>query len=816
MEGGHSSDSVRVVARFRPFNQHQAKTRGNEVDTHGRPAMSGKPITANSEDDDSFLLEFVDERSINLRVPAADKGGGKRKPVPYTLDRIFGADSTQDQVFADIAAPTVNDVLKGYNGTIFAYGQTGSGKTHTMFGVRGGPPELRGLIPRAAHAIFEGIEKLDDVVEVTITCSFLEIYREQIRDLLAPKNIGLKVREAPSGDVYVQGLSDEFVTSPDELLDVVAEGDKSRSVAATNMNETSSRSHSVLIVIVTQKCRDGSVKVGKLNLADLAGSERIAHTGATGQTLEEAKKINQSLSSLGNCINALTDKSRSHIPYRDSTLTYLLKDSLGGNTKTTLVICCSSDPYNGLETITTLKFGLRAKSVKNTAKVNKQKSVAELEAMVSNLRGELLLASKHNVLLRSLVSEMHAYAVASGYGDGAPHDPSSGAPPKLPPAALAAVSAAIDALREAAGKIPLQLSDADKLAAKSAAGTTDASDKAAAERERAAAAERTAAAVAAEEAKRAQTADTTAPDEGEDDDALSPWGAHDDDGEPFAEPDNRALSQAGGAAAMSLSALSESQFQDDVFRYQEKLAEADVRVRELTAANANLEDDLKALREKLREMSKQEELRLQKAIMDTTREEAPPGAARMQSVSALAKLCTPKAGGSLGLTVDEEDAEGGLELPESGGFGDGDDEDAASPWGADDDEGVAQQAEDLRQRVSNSELTMDQVAAAAAKDQKTIADLLAKNKDLQAQIAEMKATWTRYLDMVMESQLSSAADVKKAPKIVKPVRAKRSFMTGGSKPGSSVSSPLGAGARPSMGGLSRGVPLASPFSPKSP
>ena len=780
-----SQDAVRVVARFRPFNSHQAKTRGAETDEHGRPALGGRPITVATEEEDTFLLQFVDERSINLRVPAADKGGAKKKPVPYTLDRIFDANSTQEGVFKEVAALTVRDVLDGYNGTIFAYGQTGSGKTHTMFGVRGGPPELRGLIPRAAQAIFDGIDKMDDVVEVTITCSFLEIYREQIRDLLCPKNIGLKVREAPSGDVYVQGLSDEFVTSPDELLDVVAEGDKSRSVAATNMNETSSRSHSVLIVIVTQKSRDGSVKVGKLNLADLAGSERIAHTGATGQTLEEAKKINQSLSSLGNCINALTDRTRTHIPYRDSTLTYLLKDSLGGNTKTTLMICCSSDPYNGLETISTLKFGLRAKNVKNTAKVNKQKSVAELEAMVANLRGELLQSSKHNVLLRSLINEMHAHAVASGYGEGAPRDPTSGPPPTLPPAAVAAVNAAIDALREAAGKIPLQISDADKAAAKSAASGMTAADDAA--RERAAAAAR----AAAEEAKRAAGAAGAGADD--DDDNLSPWDARDADGEPFTEPDARALSAAGGATAMSLSALSDSQYHGDIFRYQEKLAEAEVKVRELAAAKQNLEDDLKSVREKLVEMSKQEELRLQKTMLANVQES--PSLRPVSAMSALAKLCsTPKSGSAaaaaspsharaaMSLSIDEEPVEEAE--PEDdydgGGFGaDEGDEDVASPWGADDDDedAVAQHAEEIKQKVNNSELTMDQVTAAAARDQRTIAELVSKNSELEAKIAEMKATWTRYLDMVMESQMP--AEVKKTPKIVKPVRAKRSFVGAG-------------------------------------
>ncbi len=835
---GNNNDTVRVVCRFRPFNTHQAKTRGNEVDDKGRPVVGARAISAAEEEENAFSLSFLDDKTINLRVPAAEKGSSaKKKPVPYTLDRMFPPTCSQDDVFNEVAALTVKDVLDGYNGTIFAYGQTGSGKTHTMFGVRGGPPELRGLIPRAAHAIFEGIEKLDDVVEVTITCSFLEIYREQIRDLLAPKNIGLKVRETPNGDVYVQGLSDEFVTSPDELLDVVAEGDKARSVAATNMNETSSRSHSVLIVVVTQKCRDGSVKVGKLNLADLAGSERIAHTGATGQTLEEAKKINQSLSSLGNCINALTDSKRTHIPYRDSTLTYLLKDSLGGNTKTTLLICCSSDPYNGLETISTLKFGMRAKNVKNTAKVNKQKSVAELEAMVAHLRGELLTASKFNVLLRSLIIEMHAHAVAHNYGEGAPRDPSAGPPPALPPAGVAAVNTAIDSLREAAGKIPLQLTDADKAAAKAAASgeaaaapAAAAATKAAGESETKAADDADSSAAAKDDAgpESAASSDAAAAaepaakaDKGESSDEVLSAAWADGEGDSAlvlatAEPDDKALSAAGTATALTIEALEESH-KDEVFRYQEKIAEAEVRIRVLETAKLNLEDDLKTVQEKLHELQKQEELRLQKTIMDM--KQSAPAVTHTRSTSALAKLCgTPKGAAAPALpqpTVaegeehgDEDDEYGSAEM--------------ASPWGAegegdahdedeeeDDVEAVKRHAEELTQKMGSNELSMEHVAAAAIRDQKTIASLVAKNAKLEKQVAEMKATWTRYLDMVMESQLSAGNETKKAPKIVKPVRAKRSFLTGGGA----------GGARPGFGTLGRSgtlsSPLASPFSPKT-
>jgi len=187
--------------------------------------------------------------------------------------------------------------------------------------------DLRGVIPRAADALFSGIADSEDLDEVTIKCSFCEIYMEGIRDLLQPKSKGLKIRELPTGEVYVQNLSEQYVASAAEILSLLGAGEKNRSTAATEMNEVSSRSHSVLIVVVSMKLKDGTARVGKLNLADLAGSERVERTNASGSTLEEAKKINQSLSALGNCINALTDAKRTHTPFRDSVLTFLLKVS---------------------------------------------------------------------------------------------------------------------------------------------------------------------------------------------------------------------------------------------------------------------------------------------------------------------------------------------------------------------------------------------------------------------------------------------------------------------------------------------------------
>ncbi|KAN0036891.1 hypothetical protein ACTFIV_002211 [Dictyostelium citrinum] len=214
----------------------------------------------------------------------------------------------------------------------------------------------------------------------------------------------LKIRESKSQGIYVEGLTEEYVASEEDIMDLIGVGEASRSVAKTNMNQRSSRSHSILIIAIEQKSSDGSKKRGKLNLVDLAGSEKVSKTGAEGIVLEQAKKINQSLSLLGNCIHALTDSKREHIPFRDSKLTRLLQDSLGGNTKTTLLVTASPHFNNVDETISTLKFGARAKSIKNNVKVNQEKSAAELQIIVNALTKELSILKVYSISLENLVN----------------------------------------------------------------------------------------------------------------------------------------------------------------------------------------------------------------------------------------------------------------------------------------------------------------------------------------------------------------------------------------------------------------------------
>lgn len=224
--------------------------------------------------------------------------------------------------------------------------------------------EERGVIPRMVKGFFDTIADQPEDIEFSIKVSFLEIYNEKIKDLLDPKKNNLKIHETKQGGIYVKDMTESYVGNEDEVYAILKIGNENRSIGCTNMNKQSSRSHSVFILQVEQKnLTDFSQKTGKIYLVDLAGSERISKTGAEGQTLTEAQNINKSLAALGGVINALTDGKASHVPYRDSKLTRLLQESLGGNSKTSLIITCSPSIFNEEETKSTLKFGKRAKQI---------------------------------------------------------------------------------------------------------------------------------------------------------------------------------------------------------------------------------------------------------------------------------------------------------------------------------------------------------------------------------------------------------------------------------------------------------------------
>lgn len=265
-------------------------------------------------------------------------------------------------------------------------GQTSSGKTYIMEGPNIRDAQLKGIIPRTVEALFAGVSEADENIEFCFKVSYVEIYCEKVRDLLDNHRVktNLMIREDVNRGIYIAGVTEEYVTSEEELLAIMNAGALNRAVAATGMNEGSSRSHSVFSITVTQRdISNASTKSGKLVLVDLAGSETVRKTNASGQQLEEAKMINKSLSALGLVINALTDEKASHIPYRDSKLTRILQDSLGGNSKTALIVACSPSSYNGTETVSTLRFGMRAKSIQNKVTVNLTRSVEELEDLLS-------------------------------------------------------------------------------------------------------------------------------------------------------------------------------------------------------------------------------------------------------------------------------------------------------------------------------------------------------------------------------------------------------------------------------------------------
>ncbi|KNE58285.1 hypothetical protein AMAG_05094 [Allomyces macrogynus ATCC 38327] len=297
------------------------------------------------------------------------------------------------------------EVLKGYNGTVFAYGQTGSGKTYTMMGSNIDDEANKGVIPRISEQIFDSIVEAPSNLEFTVKVSYIEIYMEKIRDLLNPTNDNLPVHEDKQRGVYVKGLLEVYVASVGEVFEVMRRGQSARIVAYTAMNAESSRSHSIFVITINQKdLTNGSNRSGRLYLVDLAGSEKVGKTGASGQTLEEAKMINKSLTALGMVINALTDGKSKHVPYRDSKLTRILQESLGGNSRTTLIINSSPSSFNEAETLSTLRFGMRAKSIKNKAKINAELSANELKALLKKSELQIVSFKDYIVALEGEVS----------------------------------------------------------------------------------------------------------------------------------------------------------------------------------------------------------------------------------------------------------------------------------------------------------------------------------------------------------------------------------------------------------------------------
>ncbi|KAH7725450.1 Kinesin [Aphelenchoides avenae] len=363
LAGSGPSEAVKVIVRCRPLSQMEI------AQGHG-----------------SIVAMDTERGVVEVKNPKEQDS----PPKCFTFDAIYDQNSKQMDLYYETFRELVDSVLNGFNGTIFAYGQTGTGKTFTMEGVRE-DPDLRGVIPNAIDHIFRHISESTNQ-QYLVRASYLEIYQEEIRDLLDRKGEKrrLELKERPDTGVYVKDLTSFVTKSAEEIVHVMTVGNMNRSVGRTNMNEHSSRSHAIFIITVecSEQGEDGEnhIRVGRLNLVDLAGSERQSKTGAEGERFKEATKINLSLSALGNVISALVDGKSAHIPYRDSKLTRLLQDSLGGNSKTVMVANIGPASYNYDETLSTLRYANRAKSIKNKPRINEDPK----DALLREFQDEIL------------------------------------------------------------------------------------------------------------------------------------------------------------------------------------------------------------------------------------------------------------------------------------------------------------------------------------------------------------------------------------------------------------------------------------------
>ncbi|KAJ8735802.1 hypothetical protein PYW07_007422 [Mythimna separata] len=391
-----ATDKIKVAVRVRPFNRREL-----ELGTQ-------------------CVVEMENMQTI-LQIPQSAHEKERKQPKTFAFDHCFYSldpslphFASQKTVFECLGRDILDNAFDGYNACIFAYGQTGSGKSYTMMGSPGA--DEGGIIPRLCDSLFERIKVQQSPPALTykVEVSYMEIYNERVHDLLDPETTrrSLRVREHAVLGPYVDGLSQLAVTSFQDIDNLMTEGNKSRTVAATNMNSESSRSHAVFSVVLTQTLTDAATgvsgeKVARLSLVDLAGSERAVKTGAVGDRLKEGSNINKSLTTLGLVISKLADQSSGSknkdkfVPYRDSVLTWLLKDNLGGNSKTVMVATISPAADNYEETLSTLRYADRAKRIVNHAVVNEDPNAR----IIRELRQEV-----------ETLKEMLKYATVSGTG----------------------------------------------------------------------------------------------------------------------------------------------------------------------------------------------------------------------------------------------------------------------------------------------------------------------------------------------------------------------------------------------------------------
>ncbi|CAH0664244.1 unnamed protein product [Spodoptera exigua] len=380
------NECVKVVVRCRPLSEKEKNEGYEEVkkkrteQTWYERLSTKTPVDNKSCDARLQVVKVWPERgAVQVYSP---KGQDKM----FTYDAAYDCTADTQTMYDEMVRPLVASVLDGFNGCVFAYGQTGTGKTHTMEGT----PDHEGIIPRAFRHIWAHIENSasPDVTHL-VSCSYIELYLEDVRDLLSKDCKKLTIRGQELNGFYIPEMTSVVCKSAAEMVRVMRAGNRNRAAGRTDMNEHSSRSHAVFLVTVeTAHRKTNRIRVGKLNLVDLAGSERQRKTGASAERLREASRINQALSSLGNVISALAENSP-HVPYRDSKLTRILQDSLGGNSKTIMIANIGPASYNYDETITTLRYAHRAKAIKNKPVRNedpKDAKLREYQAEIERLR----------------------------------------------------------------------------------------------------------------------------------------------------------------------------------------------------------------------------------------------------------------------------------------------------------------------------------------------------------------------------------------------------------------------------------------------
>lgn len=391
-----SEKNVRVFCRFRPLNSSEVE--------HGSQRMIR--IDGNTK-----VYTQSESKSEN------------RSENKFEFDYIFSEAAQQEEVYEIVGKPLVEEVLKGYNATVFAYGQTSSGKTTTMTGyshvaegiddstdilsrddvVLWKHPKDMGVVPRLIKDLFNSIKTKKDH-EFSIQVSYVEIYLEKIRDLLNPSRDNLEIRESRYKGLWIEDVTEVYVSSFEDAVKTMRRGELNRTVAATAMNAHSSRSHSVLIINLHKTNSKTQVKTtSRMVFVDLAGSEKIEKTKAEGLVLKQAQATNKSLLTLGVVIRALVEKKQ-HIPYRDSKLTRLLTDSLGGNSKTHLIVTCSPALYNIEETISTLRFGNITQQIKNKPRVNLEMNVEEYKRQL--LQANERIATQQTII-EALQKDLH-------------------------------------------------------------------------------------------------------------------------------------------------------------------------------------------------------------------------------------------------------------------------------------------------------------------------------------------------------------------------------------------------------------------------